>query len=84
MSNRPLVVGTRATAVGDWYAESSEPTGLYRRHSSRRDRDLLMRCLVVILLSLITSWSRADDAPAKMQPGVAHIGGRYSFSEEDY
>jgi len=43
-----------------------------------------MRGFFVVLLLGSGAWCRAHEAPTKTQLGVAHIGGRYAFTDEDY
>jgi hypothetical protein len=43
-----------------------------------------MRGMSVVLLLTSGAWCCAQEPSTKTQLGVAHIGGRYAFSEEDY
>jgi hypothetical protein len=43
-----------------------------------------MRSIAVALLLTFTAWGYAKGTPTKTQLGVAHIGGMYAFSLEDY
>ncbi len=44
----------------------------------------MQRAVSIALFLIGTVISRAQEPPPKTQLGVAHIGGRYSFSDSDY